>query len=58
MDIDFVLDKRSRELFNQEYRRYTLLRTGKWLEGTKAHNFFVGRESVKEILYFLYRNLS
>ena len=43
IDIDFILDERSRELFNEEYRRYTLLRTGKWLERTKAHNSFGGQ---------------
>ena len=43
IDIDFILDERSRELFNEEYRRYTLLRTGKWIERTRAHNFFGGQ---------------
>jgi len=38
--IDFILDERSRELFSEEERRYTLLRTGKWLERTRAHNPF------------------
>ncbi len=42
--IDFILDERSRELFNEEYRRYTLLRTKKWFERTKAHNFFGGEK--------------
>ncbi len=42
--IDFILDERSRELFNEEYRRYTLLRTKKWYERTKAHNFFGGEK--------------
>lgn len=42
--IDFILDERSRELFNEEYRRYTLLRTGKWYERTKAHNTFGGEK--------------
>jgi hypothetical protein len=36
--IDFILDERSRELLLEEHRRYTLLRTGKWLERTKLHN--------------------
>jgi hypothetical protein len=45
--LDFVLDERSRELFNEEYRRYTLLRTGKWLERTKAYNTF-GGERIRE----------
>ena len=38
VDIDFILDERSRELLIEEHRRYTLLRTGKWLERTRLHN--------------------
>jgi hypothetical protein len=36
--IDFVLDERSRELMLEEHRRYTLLRTNKWVERTKKYN--------------------
>ena len=38
IDIDFILDERSRELIGEEHRRYTLLRTGKWLERVRAFN--------------------
>jgi starch-binding outer membrane protein, SusD/RagB family len=38
VNIDFILDERSRELIMEEHRRYTLLRTGKWLERTRLHN--------------------
>jgi len=40
--LDYILDERSRELFIEEERRGTLLRTHKWYERTKAHNFFGG----------------
>ncbi|MGV8093888.1 MAG: RagB/SusD family nutrient uptake outer membrane protein [Mangrovibacterium sp.] len=36
--LDFILDERSRELVMEEHRRYTLLRTGKWLERYKLYN--------------------
>ena len=42
INIDFILDERSRELFLEEQRRYTLLRTHKWYERTKAYNHFGG----------------
>jgi hypothetical protein len=38
VDIDFILDAISRELIFEEHRRYTLLRTGKWLERTRLYN--------------------
>ena len=38
INIDFILDERSRELVMEEQRRYTLLRTGKWLERTEMYN--------------------
>ena len=47
VNIDFILDERSRELVLEEHRRYTLLRTGKWLERTRMHNFN-GGENIQE----------
>ncbi len=38
VDIDFILDERSRELLAEEQRRITLLRTGKWLERVRKYN--------------------
>ncbi len=35
---DFILDERSRELWSEEHRRYTLLRTNKWFERTQLYN--------------------
>jgi hypothetical protein len=40
--LDFILDERSRELILEEDRRYTLLRTRKWLERTALHNKYGG----------------
>jgi hypothetical protein len=36
--LDFILDERSRELIVEEDRRYTLLRTGTFLERTAKYN--------------------
>lgn len=41
--LDFILDERSRELFSEEDRRYTLLRTGTWLTRTQLHNAISGK---------------
>ena len=46
INLDFILDERSRELFLEEQRRYTLLRTKKWFERTKAYNHFGGENIV------------
>lgn len=35
---DFILDERSRELVTEEQRRYTLLRTGTWLDRVRRFN--------------------
>ena len=42
VNIDFILDERSRELFVEEERRMTLLRTHKWFERTQLYNKFGG----------------
>ncbi len=40
VDIDFILDERSRELLTEEPRRETLLRTNKFVERVKLYNDF------------------
>jgi len=40
--LDFILDERSRELYTEEERRSTLLRTHKWLERTALYNKYGG----------------
>ncbi|WP_343701535.1 RagB/SusD family nutrient uptake outer membrane protein [Chitinophaga sp.] len=44
--MEFILDERSRELFSEEHRRYTLLRTGTWFNRTKQYNRFTGAKIV------------
>lgn len=41
-DIEEVLNERSRELWSEEHRRYTLLRHNKWVERTRLHNVTAG----------------
>lgn len=43
INMDFILDERSRELFLEEERRFTLLRTRKFLERTAKYNFYGGQ---------------
>lgn len=50
--IDFILDERSRELIGEEHRRYTLLRTRKWLERVKKYNSRGGQTAAaRDTLY-------
>ena len=52
VDIDFILDERSRELILEEHRRYTLLRTNKWLERTRLYNKNGGQNiSDRDVLF-------
>ncbi len=46
ISMDFILDERSRELIGEEHRRYTLLRTGKWLERVHQYNHRGGQTAV------------
>lgn len=43
VNIDFILDERSRELVVEEHRRYTLIRCGKLIERAKLYNFNGGQ---------------
>lgn len=43
VNIDFILDESSRELVLEEDRRWTLLRTKKWLERTRKYNLNGGQ---------------
>ncbi|MDR0961998.1 MAG: RagB/SusD family nutrient uptake outer membrane protein [Mediterranea sp.] len=40
VSMDFLLDERIRELVGEELRRFTLKRTGKWLERVKKYNSY------------------
>ncbi len=44
INIDFILDERSRELVGEEDRRITLIRTHKWYERVKKYNLYGGEK--------------
>ncbi len=52
VSIDFILDERSRELVVEEHRRWTLLRTGKWIERTRLHNTNGGENITERDILF------
>lgn len=47
MDMDYLLDERIRELVGEENRRFTLVRTGKYVERIKKHNTVL-KDKVKD----------
>jgi hypothetical protein len=52
ISMDFILDERSRELIIEEQRRYTLVRTGTWLERVRKYNKNGGQTaSERDALY-------
>ncbi|WP_370459972.1 RagB/SusD family nutrient uptake outer membrane protein [Bacteroides sp. 519] len=47
MDMDYLLDERIRELVGEEVRRFTLVRTGKYIDRVKKYNNKL-KDTVKE----------
>lgn len=45
--LDYILDERARELLTEEYRRETLVRTGKLVERTRKYNHIASGERDK-----------
>ncbi|MCW3788168.1 RagB/SusD family nutrient uptake outer membrane protein [Plebeiibacterium sediminum] len=52
IDIDFILDERSRELVTEENRRHTLIRTDKLVERVQKYNDFAGPTIAQAPKYF------
>jgi len=52
IDIDFILDERSRELVTEEDRRHTLIRTDKLVERVQKYNDFAGPTIAQAPKYF------
>ncbi len=52
INMDFILEERSRELLAEEHRRYTLLRTGKWLTRVRLYNKNGGQTVTERDLLF------
>ena len=52
IDIDFILDERSRELLTEEDRRHTLIRTDKMVERVQEFNDFAGPTIADAPKYF------
>lgn len=49
--LDFILDERSRELFLEEERRMTLLRTHTWYTRTISHNPAASRATLRDTIF-------